>query len=89
MQLMHYLRPERRFDYRQGHGPISVYQCDECGFFHLTSKGPMNETLKKSLSDGSIDSQKEGRRLGGTTKEKVMLTIMYQPPSHSFFWYPF
>ncbi|HEX6890113.1 MAG TPA: hypothetical protein VF141_05460 [Chryseolinea sp.] len=48
-----------KFDYRQGHGPVSVYRCDECGFFHLTSKGPMNETLKKSLADGSIDRKKE------------------------------
>jgi hypothetical protein len=48
-----------KFDYRQGHGPVSVYHCDECGFYHLTSKGPMDETLKKGLSDGSIDRKKE------------------------------
>ncbi|HMG89899.1 MAG TPA: hypothetical protein VK589_07560 [Chryseolinea sp.] len=48
-----------RFDYREGNGPVSVYRCDECGFFHLTSKGQMNETLKKSLSDGSINRKKQ------------------------------
>ena len=53
------LAARTKFDYRQGHGPVSVYHCDDCGFFHLTSKGPMNETLKKSLNDGSIDRKKE------------------------------
>jgi len=53
------LAARTKFDYRQGHGPVAVYRCDDCGFFHLTSKGPMNETLKKSISDGSIDRKKE------------------------------
>jgi len=53
------LAARTRFDYRDGHGPVSVYRCDDCGFYHRTSKGPMTETLKKGLSDGSIDSQKK------------------------------
>jgi hypothetical protein len=51
-----------RFDYTSGNGPVSVYQCEDCGQFHLTSKGPMNERLAKALSDGKIQRQKEADR---------------------------
>lgn len=47
-----------RFDYADGHGPIAVYQCDDCSYFHLTSKGPVNPTLAQQLKDGQIDRQK-------------------------------
>jgi hypothetical protein len=47
-----------KFDYRDGNGPVSVYRCDDCGFYHLTSQGPMNEELRKNLNDGSIDRQR-------------------------------
>jgi hypothetical protein len=48
-----------RFDYAKGHGPIAVYQCDDCRYFHLTSKGPINAKLKEGLDNGEIDRQKE------------------------------
>jgi hypothetical protein len=48
-----------RYDYAPGHGPIAVYLCEECGYFHLTSKGVMNETLARKLKEGSIKLQKE------------------------------
>lgn len=47
------------FEHRTGGGPVAVYQCDECGEFHLTSRGPMNERLAKLLADGTIKRQKE------------------------------
>lgn len=53
------LAARTKFNYREGSGPVSVYHCDECGMYHLTSQGPINEQLKKSLSDGSIDRQKQ------------------------------
>jgi hypothetical protein len=53
------LAARTKFEYREGNGPVSVYRCDECGFYHLTSKGQMNDTLRQSLSNGSIDRQKE------------------------------
>lgn len=47
------------FDYRAGGGPVAVYQCDECGEYHLTSRGQMNARLAQELSNGKIKKQKE------------------------------
>ena len=51
-----------RYDYSSGNGPVSVYKCEECGHYHLTSKGPVDETLQKHLKDGNIDREKEANR---------------------------
>ena len=51
-----------RFDYSGGNGPVAVYQCEDCGHFHLTSRGPMNHRLSKALAEGKIDRQKEADR---------------------------
>jgi hypothetical protein len=51
-----------KFDYAPNSGPITVYQCEDCGFFHLTSKGKMNERLAKHVGEGKIDLQKEANR---------------------------
>ena len=48
-----------RFDFAEGHGPIAVYRCDDCGLFHLTSRGPMNERLQDALRSGRISRQKD------------------------------
>jgi hypothetical protein len=50
------------FEHRAGGGPVAVYQCEECGEFHLTSRGPMNERLDKQLTDGTIKRLKEAAR---------------------------
>lgn len=50
------------FDYPAGGGPVAVYQCDECGEYHLTSRRPMNARLALQLADGSIQKQKEAGR---------------------------
>lgn len=47
------------FAFNKGTGPISVYQCDECGAYHLTSREPMNEKLASLLKEGKINQQKE------------------------------
>ncbi len=36
-----------------------VYQCDECGEWHLTSQGEMNPRLKKLLDDGTLKKERE------------------------------
>jgi hypothetical protein len=64
------LAARTKFDYRDGQGPVSVYRCDDCGLYHLTSKGPMNEALKKSLGDGSIDRQKKADHWEDRLKRK-------------------
>ena len=51
-----------RYDYNNSTGPISVYRCDDCGNFHLSSKGPMNEKLARALAEGKIRHQKEARK---------------------------
>lgn len=50
------------YEYRSGQGPIAVYQCDDCGNFHLTSRGPMNERLSQLITNGSIKKQRDASR---------------------------
>ena len=47
------------FSFSAGNGPVAVYLCDDCGQFHLTSKGKMNDRLAEQMKNGSIDLQKE------------------------------
>lgn len=49
-----------KFEYASGSGPIAVYRCEECGQYHFTSKGVMNEKLSTALTTGKIKKQKEG-----------------------------
>lgn len=51
-----------RFDFAPNNGPVGVYRCEDCGRFHLTSKGPVNERLARALSEGTIQRQKEADR---------------------------
>jgi hypothetical protein len=51
-----------RYEYSSGNGPVSVYRCDECGYYHLTSKGTTDQTLQNRLTSGSIDREKEANR---------------------------
>ena len=51
-----------RFEYRDGTGPVAIYQCDDCGCFHLTSKGPMDKALAEYLSGGKVHRQKEANQ---------------------------
>ena len=48
--------------FREGEGPVTVYCCDECGGFHLTSKGEMHEKLKELLKSGKLDKLREAAR---------------------------
>jgi hypothetical protein len=48
-----------KFDYANNHGPVAVYRCEDCGYYHLTSKGTMNTKLASYLSSGKIGRQKE------------------------------
>jgi ABC-type ATPase with predicted acetyltransferase domain len=51
-----------RFEYAPNQGPVAVYKCEDCGQYHLTSKGTMNEKLSKALAAGKIQRQKEADR---------------------------
>lgn len=49
-------------EYNTASAPVGVYRCDECGFFHLTSKGVMNEKLSAAITSGKIKRQREAGR---------------------------
>jgi hypothetical protein len=48
--------------YVSEHAPIAVYQCDDCGNYHLTSRGPMSEKLSAALTSGKIKLQREANK---------------------------
>lgn len=49
------------FNYGKGARPVGIYQCDDCGLFHLTSQGVMNKRLALMIEEGDIQKQKEAR----------------------------
>lgn len=48
-----------KFNHAKGSGPIAVYKCEDCGHYHLTSTGTMNERLKKFIDEGKLKLHKE------------------------------
>ena len=50
-----------RFDYHN-QGPIAVYKCEDCGHYHLTSRGPMNPRLAQLTAEGKIKLEKEANK---------------------------
>jgi len=50
-----------RNQHRHGTGPLNVYQCDDCGEWHFTSKPPMAEELMDPVVQKRI--RDEGRAL--------------------------
>jgi hypothetical protein len=46
-------------DYPENRGPISFYKCDDCGYYHLTSQGPMSEKLAQYLSSDKARLNRE------------------------------
>ncbi len=49
-------------EYHEGHAPLSVYKCDDCGYYHLTSKEPMSERLSDALKTGKIKLNREANK---------------------------
>lgn len=39
-----------RYHHRPGAGPQNVYQCQDCGLYHFTSRGPMSEVLEENMN---------------------------------------
>lgn len=35
---------------------VAVYQCDDCGQWHVTSRGPMSESLRRAINSGKLDA---------------------------------
>jgi hypothetical protein len=57
-------------EYVSGHAPIAVYKCDDCGQFHFTSRGPMNEKLSEAISSGKIKLHREANKWSDKWKRK-------------------
>lgn len=47
------------FNHSSGRGPINVYQCDDCGYYHFTSQG---ETHPRLIEKTSYISQQQRAR---------------------------
>lgn len=41
-------------------GPVAVYRCEDCGQWHLTSKGAMNPRLADYIRSGKMKRDQEG-----------------------------
>ncbi|QOI97442.1 MAG: hypothetical protein HRU69_08045 [Flammeovirgaceae bacterium] len=49
------------FAYERANGPVTFYPCEECGQYHLTSKGPLNERLASLIKNGELERLKQGQ----------------------------
>jgi ABC-type ATPase with predicted acetyltransferase domain len=49
-------------DYAPNQGPVAIYKCDDCGYYHHTSKGPINPKLSELLQNGTINRMREANR---------------------------
>jgi hypothetical protein len=47
------------YQYTRGDGPVGVYLCEDCGSYHLTSKGAINLKLQEAITSGKIQKSKE------------------------------
>jgi ABC-type ATPase with predicted acetyltransferase domain len=58
------------YEYRSGGGPVSVYQCDDCGCFHFTSKGNIHPVLAEHLKSNQAKTSQEAARWLNKLKRK-------------------
>jgi hypothetical protein len=64
------IEAQTKYQYARQGGPIAVYLCEDCGQFHLTSRGPMNERLARAFDDGAISRQKQANQWLDKLKKK-------------------
>lgn len=50
------------YQYREGQGPVGVYTCHECGDFHFTSQGPVNDRLREARATGQLQRLQQAQR---------------------------
>jgi hypothetical protein len=58
-----------QFEHKGG-GPVAIYQCEDCGYFHLTSKGQMNPRLATLIQEGKIDRARQANQWLHKIKKK-------------------
>lgn len=49
---------EARIRFEQN-SSVTVYQCMDCGEWHLTSKGAFHDELKRAMENGSLNKNKQ------------------------------
>jgi hypothetical protein len=59
-----------QYDFGQREGPRAIYRCEDCGAYHLTSKGEVNEKLKQYLATGKISLHKEANHWMSKIKKR-------------------
>jgi hypothetical protein len=59
-----------RFEYGKQGGPIAVYLCDDCGYFHFTSQGTPNKKLKDHIESGKLRTQKLAQQWESKIKKR-------------------
>ena len=64
------IEAHKQFEYSNGNGPVGVYRCEDCGYYHLTSKGPTNERLVILLKDGKVNRHREANQWLDRIKRK-------------------
>jgi hypothetical protein len=64
------IQAHTQFNYGKSSGPVAVYKCEDCGNYHLTSKGPVNATLASYLKEGKIDKALEAEKWAKKFKGK-------------------
>ncbi len=52
-----------------GTGPVAVYKCQDCGHYHFTSKGKVNEKLAQLIASGKIKLQQEANQWAAKLKK--------------------
>lgn len=51
-----------RINFRSGQGgPVNIYECRDCGNYHLTSRGPLHELLESKEVLDRIKLERESR----------------------------
>lgn len=51
-----------QYEFGQAKKPVTFYLCEDCGYYHLTSQGIMNNRLATQLKEGKLDRLKEANR---------------------------
>lgn len=59
-----------QFQFGNHQGPIAVYLCDQCGHYHLTSQGKMNEQLEALMKEGKLKKMREAAQWENKLRRK-------------------
>lgn len=57
-------------EYADSSAPIAVYKCEDCGYYHLTSRGPINPRLSAFIASEKYKIMKEANRWLDKWKKK-------------------